>query len=59
MLLESESESRKENIACGIIFSFGIIMLTMGILGNYIWRIFDASRKRPPYIVEDEFKERK
>lgn len=34
------------------LFSFGVIMLTMGILGEYIWRIFDASRNRPPYIVE-------
>lgn len=36
------------------LFSFGMIMLTMGILGEYIWRIFDASRGRPPYIIEDE-----
>lgn len=36
------------------LFSFGVIMLTMGILGEYIWRTFDASRNRPPYIIEDE-----
>lgn len=36
------------------LFSFSIIMLTLGILGEYLWRTFDASRKRPPYIVEDE-----
>lgn len=36
------------------LFSFGMIMVTMGILGEYIWRTFDASRKRPPYIIEDE-----
>lgn len=36
------------------LFSFGIIMCTLGILGEYLWRSFDASRKRPPYIVEDE-----
>ena len=34
--------------------AFGIIMLTLGIIGNYLWRAFDASRNRPPYIVEDE-----
>ncbi len=34
-------------------FSFGIIMLTLGILGEYLWRTFDATRKRPPYIIED------
>lgn len=37
------------------LFSFGIIMLTLGILGGYLWRAFDASRNRPPYIVEDEY----
>ena len=36
------------------LFSFGVIMLTLGILGGYLWRTFDASRKRPPYIIEDE-----
>ncbi|MEG2082792.1 MAG: glycosyltransferase family 2 protein [Oscillospiraceae bacterium] len=35
------------------LFSFGIIMLTLGILGGYIWRSFDASRNRPVYIVEE------
>lgn len=36
------------------LFSFGAIMLTLGILGEYIWRTFDASRNRPPYIIEEE-----
>lgn len=35
------------------LLSFGIIMLTLGILGGYLWRAFDASRNRPPYIIED------
>lgn len=34
--------------------SFGIIMLTLGVLGEYLWRTFDASRNRPPYIIEEE-----
>ena len=34
------------------LFSFGITMLTLGILGEYLWRTFDSSRKRPTYIVE-------
>ena len=42
------------------LFSFGVIMMTLGILGEYLWRTFDASRNRPPYIVEDSnIKERK
>lgn len=36
------------------LFSFGIIMITLGILGEYLWRTFDASRNRPPYIIEYE-----
>ena len=36
------------------LLSFGIIMITMGTLGEYLWRTFDASRNRPPYIVEDD-----
>ena len=34
--------------------AFGVIMLTLGIIGNYLWRAFDASRNRPPYIIEDD-----
>ncbi len=36
------------------LFSFGTIMVTLGILGGYLWRTFDASRNRPPYIIEEE-----
>ncbi len=35
------------------LLSFGIMMSTLGILGSYLWRTFDASRNRPPYIIED------
>lgn len=36
------------------LFSFGVTMSTLGILGGYLWRTFNAVRKRPPYIVETE-----
>lgn len=36
------------------LLSFGVTMLTLGILGGYLWRAFDASRNRPPYIIEEE-----
>lgn len=36
------------------LLSFGIIMLTLGLLGNYLWRTFDATRNRPVYIIEEE-----
>ncbi len=34
------------------LLSFGVIMLTLGLLGAYLWRTFDASRRRPPYLIE-------
>lgn len=36
------------------LFSFGMIMMTLGILGEYLWRTFDASRNRPTYIIEED-----
>ncbi len=36
------------------LFSFGTIMFTLGILGSYIWRIFDTARNRPVYIIEEK-----
>ena len=36
------------------LFSFGVTMMTLGILGEYLWRTFDASRNRPPYIIEED-----
>jgi dolichol-phosphate mannosyltransferase len=28
-------------------------MLMLGIIGEYLWRILDETRKRPPYIVDE------
>lgn len=36
------------------LLSFGIIMVTIGVLGEYLWRTFDASRNRPVYIIEED-----
>lgn len=30
----------------------GVLMLMMGILGEYVWRALDASRNRPPFLIE-------
>lgn len=40
------------------LFSFGVIMVTLGILGGYLWRTFDASRQRPVFIEEYEARDR-
>jgi dolichol-phosphate mannosyltransferase len=33
----------------------GLIMLMLGILGEYIWRILDEVKGRPNYIVKDKW----
>lgn len=40
------------SMMCITLFSFGIIMLMMGILGEYVYRALDAARKRPPYLID-------
>lgn len=36
-----------------ILFSSGLIMFTLGLLGEYVWRTLDASKKRPISVVEE------
>lgn len=31
----------------------GLIMIMLGIIGEYLWRVYDESRKRPVYIIKD------
>ena len=38
---------------CVVLCASGIIMLMLGILGEYIWRALDAARSRPPYIIDE------
>ena len=35
-----------------MLMGFSIIMLSMGVLGEYMWRMFDAARNRPPFIID-------
>lgn len=35
-----------------VLFSGGIQLLSIGVLGQYIGRIYDEVKKRPPYIVK-------
>lgn len=32
----------------------GIVMIMLGIIGEYLWRTFDETRKRPLYFIEEE-----
>lgn len=36
-----------------ILFSSGLIMFTLGLLGEYVWRILDAARGRPISIIDE------
>ena len=33
----------------------GLIMLMLGVIGEYVWRINEEVRKRPNYVVRDKF----
>ncbi|WP_373233119.1 glycosyltransferase family 2 protein [Cohnella sp.] len=39
-----------------ITFLLGIIMVMIGIIGEYLWRILDESRKRPSYVIDEVYK---
>ncbi len=36
-----------------ITFLLGLILLTLGIIGEYLWRIFDETNKRPETVIEE------
>lgn len=47
------------SLMCVVLFSFGLMMLMMGVLGEYVWRTLDASRNRPPYLIDEIKKKEK
>jgi len=36
-----------------VLLSAGMIMFTLGVLGEYIWRTLDAARNRPVFIIDE------
>lgn len=36
-----------------ITFLLGLIMIMLGIIGEYLWRILDESRNRPGYVIDE------
>lgn len=36
-----------------ILAAFGIIMLSIGILGEYVWRALDAAKRTPIYLIDE------
>lgn len=41
-------------LAIILLFSAGLILLILGILGEYVWRAVEASRNRPVFIIDEE-----
>ncbi len=41
------------SLMCVILLSAGLILSMLGILGEYLWRTLDASRTRPPFIIDE------
>jgi hypothetical protein len=35
-----------------ILFSTGIIMLSLGVLGEYLSRIYNVQNRKPPYSIQ-------
>lgn len=37
-----------------ITFLLGLIMIMLGIIGEYLWRVLDESRSRPLYVIDEK-----
>ena len=42
------------SLMCVVLLASGLILSMLGILGEYVWRALDASRSRPPFIIDEE-----
>lgn len=42
------------SLMCVVLCSFGLILLMLGMLGEYLWRALDAARTRPTFIIDEE-----
>ncbi len=44
-------------IVCSIWLMGGVVMLSIGVLGEYIGKIYSEVKKRPKYIIDEELKD--
>lgn len=40
-------------LVCIVLFAAGAIMFMLGVIGEYVWRTLDASRNRPPFLIDE------
>jgi dolichol-phosphate mannosyltransferase len=50
--LTGEPEQGWSSLMVIVLIIGGVQMLMMGVLGEYLWRALDESRRRPPYLIE-------
>jgi len=42
------------SIMVAVLILGGLQMIMLGIIGEYIWRTYDETRRRPPYVVSEK-----
>ena len=41
------------SIAALITFLLGLVILMLGMIGEYLWRVFDELNKRPEVVIDE------
>ena len=41
------------SLMCVVLLSAGLILWMLGMLGEYVWRTYDAARNRRPFIIDE------
>ena len=41
------------SLMCVVLMGFGLVFIMLSMLGEYIWRTLEESRKRPPFIIDE------
>jgi glycosyltransferase involved in cell wall biosynthesis len=58
-LIYHEAVPGYPSLMCITLFGFGLVLLVLGIIGNYLSEIYLEIKKRPKYIIKDtSFKEK-
>ncbi|MDT0651340.1 glycosyltransferase family 2 protein [Autumnicola edwardsiae] len=46
------------SLGVGVFFLGGLVLIILGVIGEYIGRMYIEVKRRPPYIIEEVFKEK-